>query len=184
MKLPGAAPRVPLRATQASRSDRAERQRLEQQAVNHAEHRDVGADAETQHENRDDRERRLAAKLTERVPDVEDEALDRRPLPGLAAALFQRRDVAELTAGRRGRLLTGHAGRHEGLDFFVEMLPDFLRQVAIHPSAREDPLDPVHDSPQDSTGSTGASTRRMPSSIRSKLEVSRCRWRAPAGVRV
>ena len=47
----------------------AERQRLEQQAVNHAEHRDVGANAETQHENRDDSERRLAAKLTKRIPD-------------------------------------------------------------------------------------------------------------------
>ena len=58
------------------------------------------------------------------------------------------------------------------VDFFVEMLADFFGEVPIHPPARQDLSQPVHEVTQ---GSTGASTRRMPSSMRSKLDVSRCR---------
>lgn len=47
--------------------------------------------------------------------------------------------------------------------------------IAVHLSAEKQLFDPVHTSP-------GARTRVIPSSIRSKLETSRCRCFAPAGV--
>ena len=158
----------------------AEGQRFEQEPVDDAEDGGVGADPESEDEDRDERERGLPPKLAQRVSDVEQEALDGRPLPDFAAALFERRDVAEFAAGGGDRVFSRQAALHERVDLLVEMLADLVGEVAIDLAARNSRRNQFMMSSLRTR--PVASTRRMPSNIRSKLDVSRCRCLSPAGV--
>ena len=73
------------------------------------------------------------------------------------------------------RLLARQAASHELVDLLVEVLPDLVGEIALEPAA-------VEQSPQQVHGFTGARTRRMPSSIRSKFETSRSSRARPPGV--
>ena len=83
------------------------------------------------------------------------------PAPDGAAALFDQADVAEFAASGCGSFFLGHAAQDEFFGSFVEVCADFFGEIAIKAAAREQSLEPVHDS-------LGDRTRVMPSSIRSK----------------
>jgi hypothetical protein len=152
-----------------------ERQWFQNQRVDDAEHGDVRADAEGQDENRDDGERRLHPQLSKGVAYVREKAFQTRPLPGFAAALFERRHVAELTPGLRGSARRRQAQLDEFGSAFLEVLPDLLGDIAEQFASPERALNPAHDC-------TGARTRRMPSIIRLKRDASSSRCLAPAAV--
>ena len=110
--------------------------RAQQQGVEQAENGGVGADAESQRENRDGGEGGRATHRSQAVADVLPEPVERIPAPHFAGELLDVGAVAELAAdgafGGLGRLAAFDAvARRHGemrLDLFVEVLvPGFGR---------------------------------------------------------
>src|SRR5579863_4124592 len=92
------------------------------------------------------------------------------PAPDLAAALLNQSHIPELSPGRGHGLLARQARRHEFFCFLTEMLLDLLPEIAVNSATEK------------GHGSPGERTRVMPSSMRSKLDISRSRCLAPAAV--
>ncbi len=153
-------------------------QRPEDDRIDDAEDRTVGADTDGQREDRRGSKRRGAAKLTDRVTDVAREIVGQSPSPHVATLLADARDVAERAVRRGDGVGAREAGGHQRIDFLVEVKRDLVGEVAIHAVAREQAADPA----QGAHGFTGVNTSLIPSSICSKLETSRSRCFRPAGV--
>src|SRR5215471_5354857 len=104
-----------------------------------------------------------------RVPQVLPKPVDPNPTPNLTAGFRYLRHVSKLAACHPQRFLL----RHPGLYQFVGPLGDMRRNLLLNVVP---PLpEPTHDR-------TGFITRAMPSSIRSKLDVSFSRCFLPKAV--
>ena len=113
------------------------RQRLEQHAVDDAEDRGVGADAERQRDDRGEREGRRGAKLSRGVADVVPEVVHdvAPPLRGFDVAIdgadvaARVVEVAEFLHGLRASRVGRVPERDERLDAHVEMKAELLVDV-------------------------------------------------------
>ena len=91
------------------------RQRAEQDAVDDAEDRRVGADPERHRQHDHDREARVAAEIAQPVAQVLGERLEQPRQPGVAHVVLDAIEGAE----RAHRRPPGVAGRHAGLDVLL-----------------------------------------------------------------
>ena len=97
------------------------RQRLEQHAVDDAEHRGVGADAQAQHQDGDQREPRLTPERSRRIAHRACGPVEPQQPALLAALLAHALDAAEPRPGAAARLVGRHALVHQVPGLEVEM---------------------------------------------------------------
>src|SRR5690242_6445064 len=96
-------------------------------------------------------------------------------MPGFASTLLDQRHVTELTVRGCGSFSGRHAAFDQLIGLFFQMLADLFGKVFAETLSSTQLRDPVHDF-------TGARTRVIPSSMRSKLETSRSRCLLPLAV--
>src|SRR5271154_2096036 len=113
-------------------------QRTEDEAVKHAEHDNVRADAQGERKDCGDAESRRLSQLADGEVHIREDALEAWPHPDLAAALVDSGYIAELAPGGLFGLRAAHAGGHERLHFFGEVLLDLFREVTENPVSREE----------------------------------------------
>src|SRR5579862_2194482 len=117
----------------------------------------------------------MLAERAQSVPGIGEHVIEWEPCPHVAAGVFHRADMPELPPRGTPRVVQGHPTRDQLVDLLGEMRLDLFRQFASEPASRQQLSKPIH-------ASLGAKTRKMPSSMRSKVDISRCRCFAPAGV--
>ena len=111
----------------------------QQRRVDEAEDGGVGADAERERHDRRDREARRASQQTDGVADVASERLERREAATIAHRLGRLIDAAEVAAGRRPRRLRRQAAPDVLIGQQVEVILQFLAEVALDAVATERP---------------------------------------------
>jgi len=114
-----------------------ERQPLEQDAIDRAEDRGVGADADAEREHRGDGERRRLAQRARRVAEVLEQRLDVRAALGVADALLHLLHAPRLDERGAPRVLGGHARPHLLLDEQLDEPPQLAVELPIVPVAPE-----------------------------------------------
>src|SRR5260370_116470 len=103
------------------------------------------------------------------------DSLQRCPSPRFAAPLGDQRCVSELSAGVPSGLLRGHAPLDEFRHLFLDVRLDLFSHLAVDSTAPPKIEKPLHDS-------DGRITRAIPSSMRSKLDISRSSCLRPTAV--
>jgi hypothetical protein len=109
------------------------------------------------------------------ITDVVEKVFKRRPPPDVAGALLREGHIPKLTVSSKFGIFPRHAAPHQCFHLFFQVLLNLFGEIAVKTMARNQLLEPVHDSPL-------ASTRVIPSSMRSNLETSRSKCFAPADV--
>src|SRR5580658_3632554 len=112
-------------------------QGAQQDGVNDAEQRGVGADSECQSQYRRGREAGIFAQSAQADADVHQQVFHGWPAPGVTALLLNQRDVAEGAASCRGGLFSRHAGGDEFFYFLVEMLANFIGKFVVDAAPRK-----------------------------------------------
>ena len=113
------------------------RQRPQQHAVDDAEHRRVGADAQGEDTHHRGGEAGLAAQPAGGVAHVPPEVVQPAPAPDVARAFPNQRRIAQLPPRGPARLRLGDACVTQALTLQLEMEPQFLLQVLLRLTAPE-----------------------------------------------
>ena len=114
------------------------RQRLEQDAVEHAEDRGVGANADGEGEQDSDGETGRPAQATPDEFQIGQDGLQGRPLPGFAASLLEEADIAECAAGGLFSLGAGHAFRFQFVGTLGNVFLNGDRKIVVTAPAGEE----------------------------------------------
>jgi hypothetical protein len=83
-----------------------------------------------------------------RIPSILCQRIEKRPATLIAVSFFGLIDAAELTPGRRARVVPGRPAANVVFSEQLEMGLDFIIQVAIAASSREDAEKPQRDHAQ------------------------------------
>jgi hypothetical protein len=100
-------------------------QRFQQNRIQKRKDAGIGADAEGECEQDNNRKARALAQPSERVFGICPQGFKRSPLPNLAAALFDQGDIAEFAVGGSLRFLPA-SRRYQISDLFIQMFTDRL----------------------------------------------------------
>ena len=114
-----------------------ERQRAQQNGIDHAEDRDVGADAESEDQDRHHSERAIAAQGAQSKAEVLSDGGDPQRAPAFTAIFFDLAQAAEGEASSTARLLFRHAATNILGDLLLEVKTQFLVQFQFQPLAAE-----------------------------------------------
>ena len=107
------------------------RQRAQEHAVHHAENGRVGADAESQGENRHAGKARVLHQHANAVADVLHQRLHRAPGAGVAAILLQRLDAAHAEHGMAARFPRVHSAAQVDLGLAIYVVLQFAVKIAL-----------------------------------------------------
>ena len=157
------------------------RQRLEQHAVDDAEHRGVGPDAQAEHQDGDQREPRLAPERSRRIAHRACGPVEPQQPALVAALLAHALDAAEPRSGAAARLVGRHALVHQVLGLEVEMklqlgVELLVELLALTPRAH------LPSNPLQHGQTPSVRMRWTAAAIRSHCAVSSRSWRWPVFV--
>src|SRR5215831_20974502 len=96
----------------------------------------------------------MLAQHSEAVPAIGKDALNRRPLPGLTAALFDLGDTAEFATRCELGLLPRHSAFDQLFDFLFEMGLNLLGDILLEATTLKQSRDEVHEFHRCETGMT------------------------------
>ena len=122
------------------------RQRPQQQAVDEREDRGVGAQTQSQRQNRGERKAGRSHQCSGGVSQVTPEVFDCPDGVLLPQALSNALRIAELYYGLASRFVLRHATRHVLGDLLIQIEIDFLQQLGIRLSPAKEP-EPLHTIP-------------------------------------
>ncbi len=157
--------------------------REKKQRIDEGEDGRIGADAESEREDDGERKAGRLSELAESVFQVRTDRLQCGPLPDFPAALFEQRCVSEgATCGLFGCL--GLMPSRRNCSVFSSRCWRISSARSLYRLWRRKRCGSqfIGEASQVADGSSGVSTRVMPSNMRSKLEICCSRWRRPATV--
>lgn len=141
------------------------RQRLQQNAVDDAEHRGVGADAQPECDDGEQRETGIGDELARREPEILQQPLEPAPPPRIPRLLPQDARVAESAMGRRARLVAGQTVRREVGLALLEVEAHLLRHLGLHAIATEQETETAGEATEQIHGvGSGVTPVQVPSS--------------------
>jgi hypothetical protein len=110
---------------------------MKQQRVDHAEDRGVGANPQSQRENRHDRKTRTLAKLTKTEAKILAQVVDQAHAASITAIFLDLFDTAKGKASKAEGLYPRVTGACELLDFAIEVEAELFMQLVFHSAAPE-----------------------------------------------
>jgi len=123
-----------------------ERKRTKKEGVDDGKDDDVGADAESENENGDQREGTVLAERAEVVAEILHESFDHGEAPGVTMNFFGLLGTTEIDEGLATSLLRGHAGFEIVGDGFIEVGGHFSGEVGVELVSAEEGDDAMEES--------------------------------------
>jgi hypothetical protein len=99
--------------------------------IHYAENCGVSPDSDSQNENGSDAKSRIAKQHAYAITKVCKKTFDSRPLPDLAAFLFNQSQVPKFPSRSGHCLFSGHTTLHQLFDFFFEVRLDFVGEISV-----------------------------------------------------